>query len=569
MSESENYLDELLRAVGTEKTKEEEPAETLEENLEDELDGISAEDEETAERVDEISEDDAFLLDFERELGEDDADGFLRGFERELTEDDAKPLVDDGVLEKTTDVEKLLSDELLFSETPLSDEPMSADAETPVAETLDAIETPADETPLADSMEMPDSAETADDTPSLSDVPSSEDGLPLTDGLSLSDELPPEDKPEQADSQPEPEEGAEAGEMGEAGEMEEMEETDSNPILDDIDQMMGEIDIAEEETPGAADDGQPQVVEMDGLTDFTDLFADDAAQPDESDVPEADASADGGKGKKGKKEKKKKEDGADGGGDSFMAKLTKVLFGEDDDGEEAEEDEQTKEERKAALLEAKKAKKEEKEKKKKEKQEKKPKKEKEPKPKKEKKPKPPKEPDRTPPLPKVPVALVFVMAISLIILVLAGTKLSGYTNSFSEAEKAYVQGSYTEAFEAVAGVSAKDADTDDYNKYRIAALVGGEYEAYESMMEAGVYDMALDSLIRTVGRYDKYVWDAEVYGCKSELDKIEADAETALSEVFGVSVETAREIYAIGDKTEYSAEIYRILSSAGYTEVAQ
>ena len=188
---------------------------------------------------------------------------------------------------------------------------------------------------------------------------------------------------------------------------------------------------------------------------------------------------------------------------------------------------------------------------------------------KEKKPKPPAEPDNTPPLPKVPVILVFVMAASILVLVLAGTHLLGYSNSFADASQAFAEGRYSDAFQSVAGEKVKEKDADTYEKYRITAMVSAEYEAYESMMDAKVYDMALDSLIRTVQRYDKYLQDAETYGCRGELDKIESAAETALQQDFGLTAEDARTMYALSDKETYSREIYKALEKAGLSEVTE
>ena len=209
-----------------------------------------------------------------------------------------------------------------------------------------------------------------------------------------------------------------------------------------------------------------------------------------------------------------------------------------------------------------------KEKKKKEKAPKQPK-EKKVKPKKEKKPKPPAEPDNTPPLPKVPVILVFVMAASILVLVLAGTHLLGYSNSFADASQAFAEGRYSDAFQSVDGEKVKEKDADTYEKYRITAMVSAEYEAYESMMDAEVYDMALDSLIRTVQRYDKYLQDAETYGCRGEFDKIESAAETALQQDFGLTAEDARTMYALSNKETYSREIYKVLEKAGLSEVTE
>ena len=390
----------------------------------------------------------------------------------------------------------------------------------------------------------------------------------------------------------------------------------TQPMLDDIDQIMESVnqeaanDTAEMETSavektaeqkedtaevkndeGASEDGIDDLAIDDiGIDDFglddpetenekavsdedDELMKILSGTGEDSEIPEADnAKAEVQPDDGGKEEKKPKKQG-------FLAKLSKLLFGDDEPDEEeisgmqaepavtemSMDDMDILKELEGSSDDDKKGKKE---KKKKEKAPKQPK-EKKVKPKKEKKPKPPAEPDNTPPLPKVPVILVFVMAASILVLVLAGTHLLGYSNSFADADQAFAEGRYSDAFQAVAGEKVKEKDTDTYEKYRITAMVSAEYEAYESMMDAEVYDMALDSLIRTVQRYDKYLQDAETYGCRGEFDKIESAAETALQQDFGLTAEDARTMYALSNKETYSKEIYKVLEKAGLSEVTE
>lgn len=372
----------------------------------------------------------------------------------------------------------------------------------------------------------------------------------------------------------------------------------AQPMLDDIDQIMDSVNSnAEADGENEADDLS---IDDFGFGDFglDDAETDSEAEktetlPDEDDelmkilsgtgeetesseeTAAASAEPQTSEETKEEEEKPKKK--------GFFAKLAKLLFVDD----ELEDEEASAAQAEPVITEmsmedmdilkelegSSDGKKEKKEKKKKEKKkkEKAPKqpKEKKVKPKKEKKPKPPAEPDNTPPLPKVPVILVFVMAASILVLVLAGTHLVGYSNSFSDADQAFAEGRYSDAFQAVAGEKVKEKDTDTYEKYRITAMVYAEYEAYESMMNAKVYDMALDSLIRTVQRYDRYLQDAETYGCRGEFDKIASAAETALQQDFGLTAEDARAMYALSDKETYSREIYKVLEKAGLSEVTE
>ena len=212
-----------------------------------------------------------------------------------------------------------------------------------------------------------------------------------------------------------------------------------------------------------------------------------------------------------------------------------------------------------------------KEKKKKEKKEKKPKpkKEKKPKPKKEKKPKPPKVPDNTPPLPKKPVFMIFLLVASVVALIMVGTNLFGYANHLKDAKNAYAKKHYSETFSYVSGLEMKKKDEEIYHKYQVMALVSSELEAYESFMDAKLYDLALDCLVRTVGRYEKYSEDAEIYGCIDELNALELEAETILSETFGVTKQEALDFYSYKSRKEYSAALLNVIEEAGMIKVTE
>ena len=283
-----------------------------------------------------------------------------------------------------------------------------------------------------------------------------------------------------------------------------------------------------------------------------------------------------------KTDKKSKKAGEKGG---FMNKLGLILFGEDEDeevqniviGEASEEDlaglvditekakkEQKKKEKKEKREQAKQARKEKQEKAKQKKEQ-----AKKAKPKKEKKPKPPKQPDNTPPLPKKPVFLIFLMVASLLALILMGADLLGYSNQMDNAKNHYAKKNYSEAFAEISGIEIKEEDMELYNKYHTMAMVSTELDAYDSLMSKGFYEMALDCLVRTIGRAEKYSVDAELYGCSKEMHELEQNAEAILNETFGLSREDALEFYAYRSKREYSVAIAKVIKELDLEKVTE
>ena len=262
------------------------------------------------------------------------------------------------------------------------------------------------------------------------------------------------------------------------------------------------------------------------------------------------------KGKKSKNHKKGDKKEANG----LFQKLSLILF-----GEEEEEEFQTEEELRLE--------KEEKEKKKKEKAEAKAKKKEENaakkaekkanKPKKEKKPKAPKEKDNTPPLPKKPIILMAIMSLSILVLVMLGSSAVGYSVARGEAKSAYKSGDYVTAYSKMAGYEIKEKDEEFFIQTGLLATIQEEYNAYQVMRNLGKNEMALDCLVKGIGRYDRNIDDASEYGSAPEYNALKDQMAAELSNTFGIDEEKAREIYGQRGRKKYTVEIKKVLMSLG------
>lgn len=186
--------------------------------------------------------------------------------------------------------------------------------------------------------------------------------------------------------------------------------------------------------------------------------------------------------------------------------------------------------------------------------------------KKEKKPKKPKEVDLSPPLPRKPVILIFVMGISVILLVLLLSNLSGYSVNLSGAKDAYASQDYVEAYNKLAGAKIKEQDKTFYEKVALLASVQVELENGDALYNAKQYQMALDSYVCALGRYDANSAKAEEYNIKEANDVLAEQIAAQLAERFSVSTDTAREIYVIKDRKEYTNRIYEIVDALGLME---
>lgn len=274
-----------------------------------------------------------------------------------------------------------------------------------------------------------------------------------------------------------------------------------------------------------------------------------------------------------KKEKKK----------GFLSKLLDLMFGEDEDDEEAQQavdeldDLDNISDENLDILRAmngdmmempeeQPAKKGKKEKKKKEKKPKEPKekKKKEPKQKKPKKEKKPKEKGKKEkPLPRGPVIMIWLLALSVFAFVMIGNNLLSKSNALLAAERSFDRGDYVESYGELVGVKLGESDTQLYERAKVLAGVQTELNAYYSMMEVRKFDLALDCLVRALGRSDLHMAEAEEWGVTTQMNALVSETTMQLMDQFNVTEKQARELYAIEDRDEYSLALDEILKGLG------
>lgn len=553
MSKSEDYLDDLLNSVSdANRRNNKKDIENLIQSMNEEAAKPREREKKTVEKKHEDYSGTGFLREFEQELATGAADDFLQEFEMELDEEASNQADIDVNEDQTSDVEE-----------------------------ASAISQP-------EASNQMEEAEQSEETNQLRDAsePISSEGTDMaTDGSAPSDMM--EDVDDIMD--------AVRKKVGDSGEEEHMD-TSKTPEDDasEEEEPLGFFDTLDEdsaaEIPEASktesEEEEPLLSEDDDAINLMDMLSGDADLSDIGDLLKADEngeelehSEDGDsevqdeferlgsieelKDLKEAKAKRKKQ--------GFFSKIMSVLFGpdeEEDDTKIAEDDSlgSISSENREILKEmdadegaGKKGKKEKKKKEKKEKKEK-AKKEKAPKVKKEK---PPKEIDRTPPLPKKPVILIFIMALSVLILILLGSSNLQYGQDMQQAKDDFASGSYVTAFQTIAGSSVKGKDENFYKKAQVLASIQREYQSYESLSGINENEMALDALIRGYGRCVDGADLAQEYEITDEMAGLKDQILQQLSDHFGVSEEKAAELHAMTKRTDYTKAIQEILAAAG------
>lgn len=547
MSKSEDYLDDLLNSVSdANRRNNKKDIENLIQSMNEEAAKPREREKKPVEKKHEDYSGTGFLREFEKELATGAADDFLQEFEMELDEEASNQADIDVKEDQTSDMEAASAtkqpevanqseetNQLRDASEPISSETtdMATDGSAPsdmmedVNDIMDAVRKKVGDSGEEEHM---DTSKTPED-----DVSEEEESLGFFDTLDEDSaaEIPEAPKTESEEEEPLLSEDDDAINL--------MDMLSGDADLSDIGDLLKADENGEELEHSEDEDGEVQD-EFERLGSIEEL----------KDLKEA-------------KEKRKKQ--------GFFSKIMSVLFGpdeEEDDTKIAEDDSlgSISSENREILKEmdadegaGKKGKKEKKKKEKKEKKEK-AKKEKAPKVKKEK---PPKEIDRTPPLPKKPVILIFIMALSILILILLGSSNLQYGQDMQQAKDDFASGSYVTAFQTVAGSSVKGKDENFYKKAQVLASIQSEYQSYESLSGINENEMALDALVRGYGRCVDGTDMAQEYEITDEMEGLKAQILQQLSDHFGVSEEKAAELHAMTKRTDYTKAIQEILAAAG------
>lgn len=519
-----------------------------------------------------------FLREFEKELSQEDTDDFLSEFEAELENDALE-------FERTKEAQSTENDAYMDE----VDQLVSASQAEPQADDVDL---------LSDFDIQPGALDQAD---TLSEPGLSEDSFA---GLSDEPEMDVPDMPDAYDHLT-MEEEPQLGGLTDAVDTppEGMEALES--ILQDIESGMPGEPVPD----SAADDERiiPEDEKMDdesimqllnGLSGEDETLSDigKMLEADEQSISLEDLSAEpenlthaadlaeSSQAVKAEKPKKKRH--------GFFAKLMDLLFGEDEDDQNSDQEikeagdlenisdenmeilramngemkeesqnQSSKKGKKGKKKKDKEEKKKEREEKKKEKKEKKEKAPREKKPKKEKKPK--EKGPREKPLPRGPVIMIWLLALSMFAFMYIGSNLLTKSNALRAAERSFDQGDYVGSYEQFAGIKIGEREMQQYERAKVLAGVQTELNAYYSMMEVRKLDLALDCLVRALGRSDLHMAEAEEWGVEAQMKTLVSETTMQLQDQFDVTAEQARELYEIDDRDEYSVAIDAVLKGLG------
>ena len=131
------------------------------------------------------------------------------------------------------------------------------------------------------------------------------------------------------------------------------------------------------------------------------------------------------------------------------------------------------------------------------------------------------------------------------------------------AREAFENGDYVAAYAKLQGMKIRDTDHELLESATTLAGIQTEMDAYNALMEQKQYEMALDSLIRGYNRCLLHSAKAEEWGVADKVKELEDQFDRLLKEQFDVSKRSAKKLYAIKKRSQYTLELHEILDKLG------
>lgn len=146
------------------------------------------------------------------------------------------------------------------------------------------------------------------------------------------------------------------------------------------------------------------------------------------------------------------------------------------------------------------------------------------------------------------------------IFIIFGTKAFSYSKSISNAEEYLDIKKYNNAYEEIYGIKVKEKDEALRNRIMTVMYVNKQLNSYNNYFSLEMYDKALDSLLKGLQRYDKYIEQAIELGVENDLDYIKNQILAELNHTYGVSSKKAYEMLNSKSKEEYTKKVKEVAS---------
>lgn len=164
---------------------------------------------------------------------------------------------------------------------------------------------------------------------------------------------------------------------------------------------------------------------------------------------------------------------------------------------------------------------------------------------------------------KTGASILVILFAVLTVAVILGTNIYTYKLSIDNAQTDFDRQRYNDAYYDVYGLEIKDEDIVLYDRIMTVMYVNKQLNSYNNYKAIGNTDKALDSLLKGLQRYDKYIQLASILDIVDDLNFVKEQIVNELNTEFSISEAQAEALIATDEIFDYSDYIYGVTDLKG------
>lgn len=156
---------------------------------------------------------------------------------------------------------------------------------------------------------------------------------------------------------------------------------------------------------------------------------------------------------------------------------------------------------------------------------------------------------------RVGAGIILVTFAVIAVVIIVGNNSYAYSQCIAKATAYFGQKEYTNAYNEIYGVKVKKSDEEIKDQVMTVMFIEKQRNSFDNYFAMEMYPEALDSLLKGLDKYDKYLDQARSLGIESDLDYVKDEILAELKSAFNISEKKAYQLLSISDIRKYTEAV--------------
>lgn len=156
---------------------------------------------------------------------------------------------------------------------------------------------------------------------------------------------------------------------------------------------------------------------------------------------------------------------------------------------------------------------------------------------------------------RIGAGIILVTFAVIAVVIIVGNNSYAYSQCIAKATAYFGQKEYTNAYNEIYGVKVKKSDEEIKDQVMTVMFIEKQRNSFDNYFAMEMYPEALDSLLKGLDKYDKYLDQARSLGIESDLDYVKDEILAELKSAFNISEKRAYQLLSISDARKYTEAV--------------